>query len=113
MDIQPDLQRLLENFAPRIYEIVMLVPRGRVTNYGAIAQIIGDPTCDARLVGSAMAQVTSDSVPWQRVVNRQGTISIHDPFGKNIQRQLLEEEGVHFDSNDRIDFKDFGWMGVP
>lgn len=98
----------------RIYAIVRQVPPGRVVTYGQIANIVGG--CSARLVGYAMAGLRSGEhpdVPWQRVVNRQGTISIHDPFGKNIQRQLLEEEGVHFDRNDRIDFKEFGWLGVP
>ncbi len=98
----------------RIYAIVRQVPPGRVVTYGQIVNIVGG--CSARLVGYAMAGLRSGEhpdVPWQRVVNRQGTISIHDPFGKNIQRQLLEEEGVHFDRNDRIDFKEFGWLGAP
>ncbi len=98
----------------RIYAIVRQVPSGQVVTYGQIANIVGG--CSARLVGYAMAALHSGEhpdVPWQRVINRSGKISIHDPFGKYHQRQLLEEEGVHFDKNDQIDFKEYGWVGPP
>ena len=111
VDTLPDPQQLIERYAPRIYEIVMLVPRGRVTTYGSIAQIIGDAACDARLVGSAMAQVTSDDVPWQRVVNAKGMISNRGERGMQKQRQALEAEGVTFDARGGIDLQRFGWRG--
>ncbi len=98
----------------RIYAIVRQIPEGRVATYGQIAAIVGG--CSARMVGYAMAALKSGEhpdVPWQRVINRQGKISIHDPFGKYHQRLLLEEEGVHFDSRDQVDFKEFGWVGEP
>lgn len=98
----------------RIYTIVRQVPPGRVVTYGQIANIVGG--CSARLVGYAMAALRSGDhpdVPWQRVINRSGKISIHDPFGKYHQRELLEAEGVYFDQNDQIDFKEFGWVGPP
>ncbi len=98
----------------RIYAIVRQVPPGRVVTYGQLANIVGG--CSARLVGYAMAALRSGDhpdVPWQRVINRTGKISIHDPIGKYQQRLLLEEEGVVFDKNDQIDFKEFGWVGAP
>jgi methylated-DNA-protein-cysteine methyltransferase-like protein len=106
----PEEQPLYE----RIYAIVRQIPEGRVATYGQIATIVGG--CSARMVGYAMAALKSGEhpdVPWQRVINRQGKISIHDPFGKYHQRQLLEAEGVYFDSRDQIDFKEFGWVGEP
>ena len=98
----------------RIYALVRQVPPGRVVTYGQIAKIVGG--CSARMVGYAMAALHSGEhpdVPWQRVINRSGKISIHDPFGKYHQRQLLEAEGVYFDQNDQVDFKEFGWVGEP
>ena len=98
----------------RIYAIVRQIPPGKVATYGQIANIVGG--CSARMVGYAMAALksgTHDEVPWQRVINRQGKISIHDPFGKYRQRQLLEEEGVVFDRRDQIDFREYGWLGEP
>jgi methylated-DNA-protein-cysteine methyltransferase related protein len=94
----------------RIYAVVRQIPPGKVATYGQIAEIIG---CSARMVGYAMAalkHIDAPDVPWQRVVNRMGQISILDPFGKTIQRQILEEEGVKFSKNDKIDFRDYGWI---
>jgi methylated-DNA-protein-cysteine methyltransferase related protein len=98
----------------RIYAIVRQIPPGQVATYGQIAEITGG--CSPRLVGYAMSALRSGDhpdVPWQRVINRMGKISIHDPYGKFVQRQLLEQEGVEFDSTDCIDFSRFGWIGPP
>src|SRR5512147_2049030 len=97
-----------------IYNIVRQIPPGQVATYGQIAGIVG--RCSARMVGYAMAALRSGDypdVPWQRVINRQGKISILDPIGKYHQRELLEKEGVIFNKEDRIDFKEYGWLGVP
>ena len=111
MDIHSEPQQQIDRYASRIYEIVMLVPRGKVTTYGAIAQIIGDPMCDARLVGSAMAHVTSEDVPWQRVVNAKGMISNRNEHEMQQQRRALETEGITFNARGAIDLKRFGWHG--
>lgn len=97
----------------QIYAIVRQVPRGRVTTYGAVARITG--TCTARMVGYAMAATPQGSgVPWQRVINSQGKISPHGAgYGSTIQRQLLEEEGIVFDANGKIDLDKFGWPDKP
>ncbi len=99
---------------PRIYEVVRQVPRGRVASYGQIAEIVGarcGARCDARMVGYAMAATPEGSdVPWQRIVNREGKISLLGQGGE-IQRMRLEAEGVTFDARNRIDMKRFGWAG--
>jgi methylated-DNA-protein-cysteine methyltransferase-like protein len=97
----------------RIYAVVRQIPRGKVATYGQIGVIAG---CSARMVGYAMAALRSGDypdVPWQRVINRMGKISILDPIGHYTQRQILEEEGVAFNKNDRIDFAVYGWVGEP
>lgn len=94
----------------RVYAIARQVPRGKVATYGQIGEIVG---CSARVVGYAMAALRYNNhpdVPWQRVINRTGKISILDPMGKYQQRLLLEEEGVVFDRNDKIDFTVYGWI---
>ena len=94
----------------RIYEVVNQVPRGKVANYGQIAQIVG-VGCDARMVGYALASTPEGSdIPWQRIVNRQGKISLPGQGGE-IQRMRLEAEGITFDARGRIDMKRFGWQG--
>ena len=98
----------------RIYDLVRQIPRGKVATYGQIAQAVGSST--PRMVGYAMAALrngTHPDVPWQRVINRMGRISILDAYGGALQRQILEEEGVVFNARDQVDFERFGWLGVP
>jgi methylated-DNA-protein-cysteine methyltransferase-like protein len=59
-------------------------------------------------VGGAMANAPDD-VPWQRVINSQGKISLRPGLGPAVQRNLLEQEGVVFDAKDRVDLKTYGW----
>ncbi len=90
----------------RIYAMVRRVPPGKVTTYGRIADLVGG--CTARMVGYAMAALkrgTAPDVPWQRVINAKGKISVHgDGIGNAMQRAILEEEGIEFDDKDRVDF---------
>ncbi len=105
-------------FNQKVWEIVRQIPRGKVTTYGRIAEMIATPDgmtlkeyegVGARWVGAAMAQCPDD-VPWQRVINSQGKISIRKNSDGHIrQRELLEEEGVEFDKKDRIDLARYGW----
>lgn len=97
----------------RIYDMVRLIPPSKVTTYGRIAELVGG--CTARMVGYAMAALKSGKspdVPWQRVINAKGKISVHgDGIGNAIQRVKLEQEGIEFDADDRVDFTRFGWAG--
>jgi methylated-DNA-protein-cysteine methyltransferase related protein len=74
---------------------------------------MGQPRA-ARGVGTALSALPDGAdVPWWRVVNRNGEISIKGMMhGPQIQRTLLEREGVEFDARGRIDFRRFGWDGV-
>lgn len=97
---------------PRIYAIVRTIPYGRVATYGQIAAIEGSST--ARMVGYALAALpgTDKDVPWQRVLNRSGTLSERRGGGGIVgQRRALEAEGVPFDPAGRIDFDQVGWDG--
>ncbi len=97
-----------------IYAIVRQVPRGKVASYGQIARIAG--RCSAQMVGFALAALKDSdeqTVPWQRVINAQGRISPHGfGMGTQVQRILLEEEGVSFDLEGNIDLLQFGWDGI-
>jgi methylated-DNA-protein-cysteine methyltransferase-like protein len=95
----------------RIYAVVRQIPVGRVATYGQVASIVGD--CTARMVGYAMAATPVGSdVPWQRVINAQGKISPRgDHLGSEEQRLRLEEEGVHFDANGKVDWAQVRWAG--
>lgn len=93
----------------RIYEVVKRIPHGHVATYGQVAELagLGD---HARQVGYALHALKDDSVPWHRVVNAQGRISVrHEPGLDRWQRQLLEEEGVVFDEKGWVALDRFRW----
>jgi methylated-DNA-protein-cysteine methyltransferase-like protein len=106
-----------ESYFAQVYEIVRVIPQGKVMTYGGIGVLIPPPEgvdgikykhLRARWVGSAMAACETD-VPWHRVINAQGRVSQRPGHGPIVQRQLLEEEGVVFDANGRIDLKIYCW----
>jgi methylated-DNA-protein-cysteine methyltransferase-like protein len=103
----PDEQRLYE----RIWAVVRQIPAGKVATYGQIASIVGD--CTARMVGYAMAATPSGhDVPWQRVINAQGKISLRaHSEGAALQRRLLESEGIRFDANGKVNLRAYRWYG--
>jgi len=94
----------------RIHTVVRRIPKGRVASYGQVAELAGLPGA-ARQVGYAMAALRPGArVPWQRVVNARGEISARgEPGAEDLQRLLLEREGVRFDAVGRIDLARHGW----
>lgn len=93
--------------ARAIWAAVERIPPGRVASYGEIAAMAGLPG-RARLVGKLLAQLPPKSeVPWHRVVNAQGKISLQGQAALR-QRRLLEAEGVQFSDAGRISLRRFG-----
>src|SRR5688572_4592742 len=97
-----------DSFYEAAWALVRKVPRGRVVTYGQVATWLGSPRA-ARAVGYAMFNVDDPRVPWHRVVNHKGEISVgghlHRP---DLQMRLLKKEGVRFDG-ERIDLGRYGW----
>ena len=92
--------------ARRVAALVESIPPGRVASYGQIARAAG---CSPRQIGRLLAGLPADSgVPWHRVVNARGGISLPDPMG-DVQRWFLENEGVAFCANGCVDLKRCGW----
>ena len=86
------------------------IPRGRVASYGEVARRAG-LAGQARLVGYALHAGQDDAVPWHRVVNAQGRLSLAglDPDAALTQSMRLEHEGVTFDARGRVTMKRFAW----
>jgi len=101
-----------EDVYTRVYEIVGLIPSGKVATYGQIAQIVGPP-CDARMAGWALRAMPGGlHIPWQRVINARGEISSQFREAEaRLQRELLGQEGIEFDARDRVDMNRFQWEG--
>jgi len=107
-------------FNQQVWDVVRQIPVGKVTTYGRIAKMLSPPgnmnpkdylAFGARWVGGAMAACPPD-VPWQRVINAQGKISLRRGADAEAQRMLLEAEGVRFDERHRVDLKVYLWEGM-
>ena len=96
-----------------IYKVVKKIPHGRVAMYGQIAALAGMPRA-ARQVGYAL-RATPDNIkiPWHRVVNAQGRVSMRlrgwQSGGDDLQKILLEAEGVEFDETGKMNLKRYRW----
>src|SRR5438105_2739562 len=98
------------NTYSRIYAVVKKIPAGNVATYGQVAALAGIPR-HARQVGYALHSLREDAqVPWQRVVNAKGEVSMRAASENHLfQRILLEAEGIQFDGNGRINLERFQW----
>ena len=100
-----------EGFFERVYDLVRMIPAGRVTSYGAIARYIGSGN-SARMVGWALNNCHSlnDFVPAHRVVNRNGILTGKYHFGNSTtMQQLLENEGIIIEDDRIINFRERFW----
>ncbi len=96
------------NLFQQVYTFVQKIPRGRVCSYGQVARGLGLAQ-GGRQVGWALRALAEGSrVPWYRVINSRGEVSLPGRAG-DLQRALLRAEGVFFDSQGRIDLAAFGW----
>ena len=94
----------------RIYDVVCQIPKVKVATYGTVALMAGNPRW-ARVVGYALHNNPAPGViPCHRVVNREGKVADSFVFGGgDIQRQMLEAEGIVFESDGHIDLNKYGW----
>lgn len=108
-----------KEFEAMVWRLVQQIPPGKVATYGQIASMIPCPpgynpknfvSFAPRWVGGAMAN-SPEGVPWHRVVNSQGKVSLRSTSGGNIQKELLVNEGIVFDERERIDLKKSQWSG--
>ena len=106
-----------EIYNHQVWEVVRQIPHGRVATYGQIASLIPPPEgmpaesyrkLSPRWVGGAMAGCP-EGVPWQRVINASGRISLGGESARR-QKELLEAEGVELNEHGRIDLKHFQWI---
>ena len=100
-----------DGFDQRVYAAVALIPHGHLATYGQIAELIGAYGC-ARQVGWALRRLPLPStVPWHRVVNAQGRISLSPSREGSdwIQRELLLAEGIPVDAEGRLPLRAYRW----
>ena len=97
-------------FYHAVIRIVKRIPRGRVATYGQIASLAGNARAARQVAWILHAASEKHDLPWHRVINRLGGISLPRFGGYEVQRALLVQERVKFDARDRIDLKKFQWQ---
>jgi methylated-DNA-protein-cysteine methyltransferase related protein len=97
-------------FKTRVLEVLAAIPEGRVMTYGSLAVAAGKPG-NARQVGDLLRGLSSATAfPWQRVINSQGRISTYKIGTGELQRALLESEGIAFSDSGRCDLERLNWF---
>lgn len=89
--------------------VIRAIPRGFVLSYGAVADLAGSHRAARQLVRILHTHSEKENLPWHRVVNRHGEISLPKGSGYEEQKELLVSEGVRFYQTDRIDMKTYLW----
>ncbi|TKI06266.1 MGMT family protein [Martelella alba] len=98
-----------DSFRQRVFQVVNAIPRGNVATYGDVARLAGSSRA-ARQVGGILSRLPSGTrLPWHRVVNRMGGISLPDA-GFHRQKAALEAEGVELDVRGYLDLKRYRWQ---
>ncbi len=100
-----------DNFFQRVWDVVALIPPGRVTTYGHIAEYLSARSA-ARTVGWALQAAKGTALPCHRVVNRYGALSGARCWGPGIMEDLLRSEGIHFDDEGCVDLKKHLWIPI-
>jgi methylated-DNA-protein-cysteine methyltransferase-like protein len=96
-------------FRERVLELIASIPEGQVMTYGQLAEVAGMPR-HARAVGDILHGLSTDTdLPWWRVINAGGKISTYKVGSGELQRGLLEREGVQFDANGKIRLEQYRW----
>ena len=96
-------------FTQRIIETIRAIPEGNVSTYGRVAALAGNRRGARQVARVLHSSSRRENLPWHRVVNRDGRISLDKLQGYDEQKRLLMAEGVRFDETDRIDLDLFGW----
>jgi methylated-DNA-protein-cysteine methyltransferase related protein len=99
------------SLSERIAGVVGGIPSGKVASYGQVAAIAGNPLAARQVVRTLKMWSRTRNLPWYRVVNREGRISLPPGGGYEEQRRLLESEGVAFGLDGRIDMRNHRWPG--
>ena len=99
------------NFYNKALETIKSVPSGKVATYGQIAFLSGNPHAARQVARILHSSSVKENLPWHRIVNSSFKISLKPGYGFELQKKLLEDEGVIFDSFGRINPSVFQWSG--
>jgi methylated-DNA-protein-cysteine methyltransferase-like protein len=96
-------------FSSRAKSIIASIPAGKVATYGQIAILAGNRMAARQVAWILHSSSSKYNLPWHRVINRMGKISLPRGGGYEKQKSLLKKEGIRFDRKESIDLNSFGW----
>lgn len=97
-------------FTERVVKLLRRIPRGKVATYGQIAVLAGNAYASRQVARLLHSLSGKEKLPWQRVINSRGAISLRAGEGE-LQRRLLEREGVRFGLDGRVELERYLWLG--
>ena len=98
-----------KSFYQRVIDAIRRIPKGQITTYGQIAKFAGNPR-GARQVARILHSCSrKENLPWHRVINRKGCIALKHKHGYELQKRLLEDEGISFDEYGCLNLEHFIW----
>ena len=100
------------SYSDKMKELIKQIPAGKVATYGQIALYAGNPRSARQVAWILHSSSTKDNLPWHRVINSKGRISLPKGRGYDIQKKLLEREGVIFDEDDYINLEEYRWIKI-
>ncbi len=97
-------------FYERVVKIIRSIPAGKIATYGQIADYAGNPRAAREVAYILHSSSDKEKLPWHRVINSKGCISLKRGRGYELQKKMLEDEGVVFDDEDHVDLLRFRWQ---
>ena len=100
----------ISDFTNTVIKIIKQIPIGKVSTYGKIAILAGNPRSARQVSWILHSSSKKYKLPWHRVINSKGIIAMKSVDGKNTQKELLEKEGIEFISEFKVNLKKFQWQ---
>jgi methylated-DNA-protein-cysteine methyltransferase-like protein len=97
-------------FTSRVIDVISLIPFGKVATYGAVAAAAGNPRAARAVVWVLNSSSKQENLPWHRVINSKGGISLKPGYGFELQKQLLESERVVVSEDGYVDLDTYFWL---
>ncbi|MGB3479012.1 MAG: MGMT family protein [bacterium] len=99
-----------KSFYQRVIDIIKRIPKGQIATYGQIAKFAGNPRGARQVARILHSSSRKEKLPWHRVINSKGCIALKHKHGYELQKQLLEDEGLILDEIGCIDLKRYLWQ---
>ncbi len=99
----------METFSERVRKLIKQIPHGKVATYGQIAAYAGNPRAARQVAWLLHSSSRKHNLPWHRVINSKGSISLPPHRGYQLQKKLLEQEGIIFREDDSINLNSYLW----